>query len=119
MSSFNVDFEMQLQVTLHNPDAAKDYFIDGDWKESFYTLDDIEDLVRLLANAFQCEADCYSPEHRGFVRNVEGFGVYVRSAGADTYELDDECQREIGTNISVSITDELEPTFVTAANQEA
>ncbi|WP_321532296.1 hypothetical protein [uncultured Desulfuromonas sp.] len=70
-------FEMEIDVTFSDPKKAEEFFIHGDWKDSFWTIDDLEELTESLAMAFHVQPEDYSKEHCGFVRSVEGFGIFV------------------------------------------
>ncbi|MDC8803897.1 hypothetical protein PRZ61_10665 [Halomonas pacifica] len=109
---FDVDFEKTMKVELENPGAVEAYFISGDWKESFWTLDDLEDFVRSLSHAFECHPEHYDRERGGLSRDVEGFGTYHRAAGDSEYRLVGEAVEEIGSHISI-IDEDLEAVFVT------
>jgi|GEM_PF-3209885 len=70
-------FEMEIDVTFSDPKKAEEFFIHGDWKDSFWTIDDLEELTESLAMAFHVQPEDYSEEYGGFVRSVEGFGIFV------------------------------------------
>lgn len=74
---FCASFEMELDITFSDPKKAEEFFIHGDWKDSFWTVDDLEELTESLAMAFHVQPEDYSKEHGGFVRSVEGFGIFV------------------------------------------
>lgn len=113
MRRYDVDFEMQYRVEIENPEAIEAYFIHGDWKEIFWPLDDLEDFVRSLTLSFDRHSEYWDSERSGFSRSVEGFGTFNRAAGEDTYRLVPEAVKEIGSQLTVRVEDELEPTFVT------
>lgn len=113
MATYNVDFEMQYRVEIENSEAVKAYFIDGDWKESFWELDDIEDFCRSLTTAFDRHPEYFDKELGGSSRFVEGFGLFNKPVRSNAYHLTERFTKDIGSRISVRVTDELEPVFVT------
>lgn len=77
MSDYRVTLEAKLLVKFTNPETAEKIFIDGDWKETFYTLYDLEDLVRHLSYAFMRTPDEWNSELKLFVKFIEGFDLFV------------------------------------------
>jgi hypothetical protein len=110
MKTYEADFEMQIQVEIENPEAVTAYFIDGNWREVFWDIDDLEDFVSSFAHAFQA-----TPEYLRdglFLKEVEGFGIYSRKPGEKGYQLSADGVLEIGSAIGVTV-DDLEVAFVT------
>lgn len=61
----------EIDIQFSDEEKAKAYFIDGDWKEYFFTYSDMRDL---------CEHIAYSFHMQGGWREayVEGFGTFIR-----------------------------------------
>jgi len=45
-----VIYESKIVIEFCDPEKARAYFIDGDWKDSFYTFDDLEEVADLLGS---------------------------------------------------------------------
>lgn len=112
MKTFDVDFEMQYRVEVENPDAIQAYFIEGDWKDLFWEIEDLEDFVRSLTLSFDRHPEYWDRERGGSTRMVEGFGEFNQKVG-EPYRLVPEAAEELGTQITIRVVDELEPMFVT------
>lgn len=118
MQKFDVELEMKIKVELENPEAIQAYFIDGDWGDCFYPLEDLEEFIHYLVNSFQMEPDSYSEEHKAFIRAPEGFGVYIRTSGGKEYTLVPGISAAIRSQIKIVIEDALEVYFVTELGEE-
>lgn len=104
--TYRTEFEMQIDVVFEHPDRAEDFFVKGDWKNTFYTLDSLEEVAEFLANAFNRSPEVWNPDYKSFTRFVEGFGQFVRQNDGSfktAYEMDDP------GFIAVSFHEELEP----------
>lgn len=109
----SVDFEMQIHVSFGDEEAAKAYFIDGDWRNSFWDICDLDELAEILAYHFHMQPEYWDSERVAICRSPEGFGLYVQQADG-RYVLCEEGQKEIGTTITVKYASVLAVTGVFA-----
>lgn len=88
-----VTLETEVVVGYSNPEKAHQYFIEGDWKNTFFDLDDLEDLTEFLALAvFQhpegfrlVQFGVKGNEYR-FVKEMEGFATFIKDEnGANSW----------------------------------
>ncbi|HBG06302.1 MAG: hypothetical protein A2075_12090 [Geobacteraceae bacterium GWC2_58_44] len=100
-------YEMEIDVEFENPEAAKAYFIDGEWKTVFYRLDDLQEVAEHLSLCFHNEHDRWDSEAKSFRRDIEGYGRYFKQADG-TYKVDAASAAEIGTMITVAYESELD-----------
>jgi hypothetical protein len=107
MSEFRTSFEMEIDVSFADPEKAKAYFIDGEWKDSFWEIDDMEELAKYIAHSFHVEGDRYDAERKAIVRSAEGFGDYILG-DSGLYHLDETSAEYVG-GITVRYEMELEP----------
>lgn len=77
-----VTIQTDVRVILHEPEKTKDYFIDGDWKETFFTFSDLDDLIDFLAHTTQrLKSDFVyiAEEKKGYRQiDIEGFPYFIR-----------------------------------------
>jgi len=78
MKSFDITMLAELQIKFSEPLLAKAYFIDGEWRETFWDIDNMHQLAKNIANAVQDYPAYYDKGYESFVKSPEGFGVYVR-----------------------------------------
>ena len=78
MTKYRTDFEMQIDVEFVEPEKAKAFFIDGDWKESFWSFDDLDEVAESISRLFFYEVEHWNREQKAFVRFLEGYGYFVR-----------------------------------------
>jgi hypothetical protein len=78
-----VDLRAEINVVFVDPSLAYEFFIDGDWKEGFWTFEDLDELAEHLAYAFHMTSGEYKEidgEHQ-HIRDLEGFPYFVRHKG--------------------------------------
>ena len=105
MKKFEVTMEAELSVSFSNPEKAKSFFIDGDFRKYFYEISDMEELVKYIAVAFHHSHEYFDKAKNAFARSPEGFGFYVKKEN-NYYEAD---WVEFG-KISIRYEQELEAT---------
>ena len=103
MSKFRTDFEMSIDVEFLNPEKAKAFFIDGDWKKSFYTFNDLADLARGLSCEFHDEPKEWENNH--YSKDIEGFGLFIEK-NEKWYSIEDA--KEVHGGIVIHYQDALE-----------
>ena len=77
MSDYRVTLEAKLLVRFTDPEGAEEAFIHSDWKKTFYTFYDLEDLVRHLSYAFMRTPDDWNSELKCFSKFIEGFDLFL------------------------------------------
>jgi hypothetical protein len=103
-------FEMEIDVVFEAPTAAENFFVHGDWKETFYALDDLDAVAKCLSRGFHGEEDRWDNLAGKFYRMVEGFGRFYRQDDGETYKSEDETTDMIGGAILVKYEMELDTT---------
>lgn len=97
-TKMRVELKAEIDVVFSEPEKAVAVFIDGDWKDAFWPIDDIEDLATNIARAFHHERDQFKYDdkiNKGWnIRYPEGFGTFVQQ-GDDTYVMEDESTGKI------------------------
>ena len=78
MSKIRCSFEMEIDINFQDTDKAKSYYIDGDWKESFYSLADLEEVAEQLSYSFYVEDEKWDKILKAVIKFVEGFGTFVK-----------------------------------------
>lgn len=76
MKKFKATLEQEVTVTFTNPEGVISEFIDSNWRETFYTLDDLEEVVDHLTYAFVRTPDNWVGKTGKFVKFIEGFGEF-------------------------------------------
>ncbi|MBL0523181.1 hypothetical protein JD523_20195 [Aeromonas enteropelogenes] len=99
---FEVELIAQISVEFADPDKSHAYFVDGDWKETFWDVDDLDDLARDIGHNFM------NATAGGMTRKVylEGFGDLI-SNGNGQWISCQEATEEYG-QITVQVTRQLE-----------
>ena len=71
------EFRTVLTIEFLDPETSEKYFIDGNWSESFWACDDLEELGESLLEAFaSAPYEFLVDSHdrwRGWGKDVEGF----------------------------------------------
>ena len=104
MKKFNVELTAECNVYFSEPEKAIEYFINGDWRKSFFDFDDLEDLAGFLAKAIISEG--YS---------IEGFSDFRFNTGNKKYE---SIYKEYGI-ISIEVETDLDIDCVTEQEQKS
>lgn len=109
-TSFKAEIKTEWIITFHDPEKAKAFFIDGDWKDYFFTFNGLKDLSEHLAFAFHNDPERWSKEQSADYRSPEGFGDYYKQSGKDVYTMTpkDHDQGDEGDPGVISITLETE-----------
>ncbi len=109
MKTLRITFEMEIDVQFEDPEAAKAYFVDGDWKKDFYELNDLEALAVAVASGFHHETDRWDTDLKCWCRFVEGFGKFVMIKDTPcAFRLTDGYAKEGGGHILVRYESELD-----------
>jgi hypothetical protein len=75
MKKFECTLEAKIEVKFSDESKVEAFFIDGDWKKSFYDLGDMEELASHLVYAFDQTPEEWSD--RGCSSKfIEGFGAF-------------------------------------------
>ena len=102
-------FEMEIDVEFLDPEAAEAYFVNGDWKNHFHEVADLDAVARALSLGFHHEMDRWDVEAKRWGRFVEGFGQFVTVEDApNTFRTDDKTAEFIGSYILVRYESELD-----------
>jgi len=108
-SKRRTSFEMEIDVNFMNEEQSLNHFIKGDWKDSFYTFNDLDELAEHISYAFHITSDEFRKRDGKhiFVKFIEGFGDFIRQENG-SYELSEEPDE--GGKIIVNYEMTLEPT---------
>lgn len=107
MRKFRTFFEMEIDVEFDNPEKAEAFFIDGDWKKSFWTFDDLDEVAESIANSFHWENDHWDKDYKKTAKFLEGYGNFIRIK-PDVWESCPSSIDECG-KITIRINMELDP----------
>jgi len=99
-------FEMEIDVEFSEPEKAKAFFIDGDWKNYFFTFSDLQDFTAALAFSFHAESDRWDKARKTWTRSPEGYGTFAQT-DSDTWVNIDDANDDIG-KIVISYSMDLE-----------
>ena len=103
-----VELKAEIDVSFSDPEKAKAVFIDGDWKDYFWVIDDLENLATDLANAFHNEPQHWKYDHEKqkgwYQKSPEGFGTFIQQDNG-SFVMEDETTGKI----TISYEMELEP----------
>jgi hypothetical protein len=108
MKKYDVDISAKYQVTFPDEKKVIDYFILGDWKNTFYTFDDLEDICEHVTMGFHHEDSKYDHDKKTFYKFIEGFYPFYSDTNTGDWTSTDE---ESGAVIIVSEEDELDIEF--------
>lgn len=107
MSKFKVQYEMEISVKFHDEEKAMNYF-EGDFKEGFWKISDLEEGAESVANQFL-------HEHNSFAKEIflEGFGSFSRVK--DKRDVWENCKRSQYTigKITIELESDLEAMYTT------
>lgn len=87
-------------ITFSDPEKAKAEFIDGDWSDYFWEIDDMEDLATNIIQAVHNEqeiSEIDSQDKYVMKRSPEGFGVYLKDG--NDWVMDNEHTGKITVTI--------------------
>lgn len=112
--------QSEIDIVFDNPKKAKEYFIDGEWKESFFKFDELKEVAEHLAYAFYVTPEQYNFDKKRYEKFIEGFGNCSSCVDEESHSytytfLDDAI--DYGT-IKISIASELTPTDVDITDQD-
>lgn len=106
MKRFKNSHEAETIVAFHDEEKAFNYFIKGDWADSFTQYDDLFELTKDLANCFMLATETWNNDLKTFTRWVEAYGTFAYNSETDVYTL-----TEAGSEYSGVITVEVESTL--------
>ena len=108
MSKFTSHFTSAVLVEFSDDQLAKELFIDSDWKETFYSFCDLQDVAGHISWGFQAAPAEWSGKYKSNFKFIEGFGDFFRNGYSDVYV----CEYEGGLSISCTQILDLELDFV-------
>jgi len=76
MKSFNCTLETTMVIEFSDEAKIIAFFVNGTWRESFYHLQDLEDIARHLSFAFHQTSDDWDSDKKCWYKFVEGFGEF-------------------------------------------
>ncbi|HHJ3076722.1 TPA: hypothetical protein ACPVZG_000512 [Vibrio parahaemolyticus] len=87
MRKFKATLSAEFTVDFEDEKKAESFFLEGDWKESFYEFEDLEELVEhLLLNFFNADEKWDTDEGKRY-KNVEGMGTYYLFSDTKEWKL--------------------------------
>lgn len=81
---FKATLECEIEVDFSDKEKAQAYFIDGDWKEYFYTFDGLDEFTRHLVYAFNESEEML---RGGRIKFVEGIGEFIHDRSKNEWRL--------------------------------
>ena len=105
MKEYDVELSAKYYVEFPDEQGAIDYFIKGDWKNTFYTFNDLSDVAEHLIMGFFHEDSKFDHDKKLFYKFIEGFYPFYSKSNVDNWTSADE---ESGVIIIISEEDELD-----------
>ncbi|NOQ50309.1 MAG: hypothetical protein GQ557_01420 [Mycoplasmataceae bacterium] len=113
MEKYRTDFEMQIIVEFQDVEKAKKHFINSEWGNCFWKLDDLSDVAEMLSNSFYYSNDVHNYDGKTkkstWIKFMEGFGSFERQDNYDSYKFTDK-NNDCG-DITIRYDMELDPTY--------
>ena len=110
MKKYDVDLSAKYSVEFPDEKLVKSYFIDGDWKNTFYTFSDLSDLAEHVTMNFHHEDSKFDHDKKLFYKFIEGFYPFYSKNNIGDWVSTDE---ESGAVIIISEVDELDIDYCT------
>ena len=106
--NIRTSFEMEIDVSFLDEESSFKHFIESDWKESFYTFDNLDDVAEHISYAFHIANNEFQKidGKYAFVKFIEGFGDFIQQDNGH-YKLTEKFDG--GGDITVNYEMELEP----------
>jgi hypothetical protein len=81
----DITIQTEVSVLFHHPEKTESYFIDGDWGNYFYRLDDLDELAEHIAlnarwNGVNLHKDSETASYE-WVIDIEGCPLFYRKDG--------------------------------------
>ncbi len=105
MKKYVIDLSAKYHVTFPDEQKAIDYFIDGDWKNTFYTFSDLGELSEHIVFGFFREDSKFDHEKNLFYKFFEGFYPFYSGINLGIWTSTDE---ENGTIVQIEELEELD-----------
>ena len=106
MTKFRTEFDMQIDVQFVDPEKSKAFFIDGDWKNSFWEFEELNEVAADIAHSFNLEDSQWNPRFKKICKFIEGYGTFVKEG--DVYITTNLGTEEAG-EIRILEAQELQP----------
>jgi hypothetical protein len=107
-NKYSVEFKEVVEVSFENPEKTESYFITDDpdgWQDSFFPINDLEDLAKTIAGIFKSSQNHYNHETHRTERRIEGFGNFERLSGSNKYVR--TFDNDVYGTISIEVVDEM------------
>ena len=101
MNKHRTHFSMEIDVVFENEDNAKAFFIDGDWKNLFWSISDLRDLAMSIASAFHYAESRWDKNIKKHIKSIKGYGLFIRQQDG-SYKTDDFTAEEGGGHICIA-----------------
>ena len=101
--AFEVNFCQCTVVQFDDGDMAEEYFIDSDWRNTFFSVDCLEDVCEIIAHGFNIASKNYDSESNKMSCFIEGFGKFVKIDNMN-WELCESARVDCG---NILITEDL------------
>jgi len=107
MKKFRNEFILEIDVAFEDEEKAHAFFIDSDWKESFWDLGDLEGVSEHLSYAFHQYSEEWDTDEKAWGKNLEGFGYFIYRNSDGLWVSKSENDEEFGS-IKIRYENELE-----------
>lgn len=77
--------QIQWEVSFYDPEKAKEFFIESDWKDYFFEFENLDKAAEHLALAFHLYPEQWSKSRNVSYRSPEGFGDFYKVPGKQVY----------------------------------
>lgn len=115
---FKTEVKKQVEVEFIEPEKTLDFFLNSDWKEVFFILDDLKEIAEFIAHQVgsfesyfgevEIDGEC---EYRRYYR-LEGLPTIIKEPDSNLYKMTDG---EIG-DIHIYVDNEYEVDYIEECN---
>jgi len=75
---FGIEYETKVTVEFSKPEKIKEIFIDGDWKDVFCELEDVDEFANYVSHYLLQDLKQLDEDLGLYVSELEGVGTFVQ-----------------------------------------
>jgi len=92
MIKFEANLEIEVTIEIHDHEAAHAFYIEGDWKDSFFKFDDLSEMVKHIAAVISSSCETFCREKNEFYFELDGFGRFYSMDDRSGYLLENSAE---------------------------
>jgi len=85
-----IDLQGVFSVEFTDPEKSKAFFIDGQWKDSFYDFSSLGSLSGHIVFNFYHTPRAYKAAKGDFIKNIEGFSAFILNPAGNYVSSDND-----------------------------